>query len=199
MPVPRSPENHRWKPEGNAEMDASPFFRRMVALLLLAFSSTPALAEEPAPLALRGYDTVAYFTMHKPVLGNARYSYVWDERLYQFVSRKHLAMFKLDPDRYAPRFGSVCTSALAYGLNWEADPKLWTIHENRLYVFGAAGARQDFLDDQNRVISAAGRNQERLRNGQPLVPELRLPDEVLAFFQKLYDELGPVLAHQPPK
>lgn len=169
-------------------MDTFPSSRssllRLLALLLLALScaSRPALATEAVPLALKGYDTVAYFTLHDAVAGKPEFEYEWDERRYRFASAAHMALFKADPAHYAPRFGNICTSALAYGLPWEADPTVWKIYEGRLYVFGSTGSRDTFVKDPKRVISAAGRNAERLRKGLRPVAEIPLPADLQAGF-----------------
>lgn len=166
-------------------MDTSPTLRslpvRFLALLLLAlpFASGPASAAEELPLAIKGYDPVAYFELNDAVPGKPDFEYEWDERRYRFVSARHRRLFKANPVHYAPRFGNACTSALALGIPSEADPKVWSIYEGRLYVFGSAVGRDIFVKDPKGVIAAAGRNAERLRQGQSLVKDYQLPAEAL--------------------
>ncbi len=62
-------------------------------------------AAEAVPLAIKGYDPVAYFTDGKPTHGLPDIEYEWDEHLYRFSSAKHRELFKADPVRYAPQFG----------------------------------------------------------------------------------------------
>src|SRR3954452_16913855 len=65
------------------------------------------------PLAIQGYDPVAYFTDGKPTKGLPEFEYQWDEHRYRFASAEHRDMFKADPVRYAPQFGNFCAMALA--------------------------------------------------------------------------------------
>lgn len=88
-------------------------------------------------LALKGYDPVAYFTESRAALGNPEFEHAWDGAVYRFVSARHLALFKADPDRYLPQYGNLCTASLANGRKRTPDPKLWLVHEGRLYLFGA--------------------------------------------------------------
>lgn len=113
-------------------------FRAILAATALAAVTLPASAGENVRLVLKGYDPVAYFTASKPVKGDAKYSYDWDEGRYHFASAKHRDMFAGDPEKYAPQFGGYCTGSMSRGVRNEGDPEGWTIKDGRLYVFGAA-------------------------------------------------------------
>lgn len=164
--------------------------RTLPALLLfvLARGAAPVQAAGTEPLAIKGYDVVAYFTLGKAVPGRPEFEYEWDEQRYRFVNDRHMAMFKADPGRYAPRFGNICASALAFGLAWEANPENWDIYEGRLYVFGTAGARDVFVKDPRGVIAAAGRNADRLHKGQHPLPEFPLPPDIKAGFTRALEQ-----------
>jgi YHS domain-containing protein len=56
-------------------------------------------------VAVKGYDTVAYFTMGEPVKGKKDFEYRWQGAKWRFANQKHLDLFKSDPERYAPRYG----------------------------------------------------------------------------------------------
>lgn len=113
---------------------------RAVAVLIAACSSMviglPALAAEPLPVAIKGYDPVAYFTSGKPTQGRAEVDLVWDEHRYQFSTPENRARFKADPVRYAPQFSDYCAMALSKGELVVADPENWTIADGKLYIFG---------------------------------------------------------------
>lgn len=151
------------------------------ALLLLAlpWGIGPALAAE-AQLAIKGYDPVSYFTEGKPTPGKPELEYEWDEQRYRFANAANMASFKKNPGHYMPRFGNICAGSLAYGLAWDANPELWTIHEGRLYLLGSPDSHDAFLKDPKLMISAAQRNDARLRMGQPLVAEVALPAKFAA-------------------
>lgn len=95
-----------------------------------------AFAGEEVPLAINGYDPVAYFTDGEPTPGLPAFEYEWDNHVWYFSSAKHRELFKTDPARYAPQFGNYCAMALSLGQLVIADPKNWLISDGKLYVFG---------------------------------------------------------------
>jgi hypothetical protein len=116
------------------------------SVLLLALAGGPAGADERKliatdlnQLAIRGYDTVAYFTDGKAVKGSSDFVYVWGDARWQFATAAHRDMFAADPDRYAPQYGGYCAGSMAMGELSVANPKTWTIVNGKLYMF--AGTR----------------------------------------------------------
>jgi YHS domain-containing protein len=87
-------------------------------------------------LALKGYDPVAYFTEKRAVAGTSHYRHDWDGAIYQFVSAKHLELFKTDPDRYLPQYENWCAASVANGAKVHANPEFWLVVDGRLYLFG---------------------------------------------------------------
>jgi YHS domain-containing protein len=126
-----------------------------VALLVAPLRVT---AAETAPLAIKGYDAVAYFSDGKPVRGSPAIEYEWDEYRYRFSSTKHLEMFKADPTHYAPRFANFCAMALSEGEVEEANPKYWLIRDGKLYLFGDRTGPKVFQRDLAGNITNAERN-----------------------------------------
>ena len=101
--------------------------RNAVGLILLAAACTAAgaigsAAAERPPLAIKGYDPVAYFTDGKPVRGRPEIEFEWDEYRYRFSSVEHRALFMSDPVRYAPQFANFCAMALSQGEVVVANP-----------------------------------------------------------------------------
>ncbi len=133
---------------------------RLVLLLAVApfATSGPLRAAEMMPLAIEGHDTVAYFTIGRPVRGLAEFEYEWDEHRYRFVSAEHRDLFKTDPVRYAPQFANFCAMALTRGEIVEADPKNWLIRDGKLYIFGAAYGPDRFSKDLPANVVDANRN-----------------------------------------
>ena len=122
---------------------------RLVLLLAVSLFATslPSVATEKAPLAIKGYDPVAYFTVGKPVRGLPEIEYEWDEQRYRFSSAAHRELFKADPVRYAPQFANFCAMALTRGELDEANPEWWLISEGKLYIFGKAAGPERFQKD----------------------------------------------------
>ena len=56
-------------------------------------------------IAIKGYDPVAYFTLNRPVKGQNEYHLVWNNAKWLFANKEHLAMFQMNPDKYAPQYG----------------------------------------------------------------------------------------------
>jgi YHS domain-containing protein len=56
-------------------------------------------------VAIKGYDTVAYFTEGRAVKGKSKFSYNWSDAKWYFTSAKNRDIFAADPDHYAPKYG----------------------------------------------------------------------------------------------
>jgi YHS domain-containing protein len=173
----RIPELTGGNLQGDAEMDASLCLRGLMAVSLITLACGCAKkVTEPAPLAIAGYDPVAYFDVGP---GKPEFEYEWDEESYRFANAANMARFKAEPGRYAPRFGNNCAGALAFGFALKANPEIWRVREGRLYIFGSPDSRDIFDKDPQRVIAAAERNYDRLRKNQELEAEVALPPELV--------------------
>jgi len=143
--------------------------RRIVVRLLvllpaaLCMGSPHAMAAETLPLAIKGYDPVAYFTIGKAVLGNPDIEYEWDEQRYRFASAEHRELFKADPLRYAPQFTNFCAMALARGEVHEANPEYWLVSGGKLYLFGGPSGWERFRQDLRGNIPKANDNRDLVR------------------------------------
>ncbi len=143
--------------------------RRSVGWLLvplsaaLFLSSPPSMADEKLPLAIKGYDPVAYFTLDKAVLGKPDVEYEWDEQRYRFVSVEHRELFKADPVRYAPQFTNFCAMALARGEVHEANPEYGLVSDGKLYLFGGPSGWERFRQDPGGHIPKANDNRDLAR------------------------------------
>jgi hypothetical protein len=119
------------------------------------------LAAEQVPLAIKGYDPVAYFTIGVPTHGLPDIEYEWDEHRYRFARSAHRELFKADPVRYAPQFGEFCAMALALGERDEANPEYWLISDGKLYIFGKPPPLGPVLFQQDLAGNVAKANQNR--------------------------------------
>lgn len=131
----------------------------LAAFALFASVSRPVAAE--APMAIKGYDPVAYFTDGKPTPGQPEFQYQWDEHVWRFATAEHRDLFKADPVRYAPQFGNYCAMALSKGEIVVADPENWLINDGKLYVFGKPAPAGPALFKQNVEENIAKANQSR--------------------------------------
>jgi YHS domain-containing protein len=111
--------------------------------------------QQPARVALKGYDPVDYFVDGHPVKGASAFSFQFDDAVYHFASAEHQKMFAADPDRYAPRYSGYCAVALSMGMKIEVDPHSWVISNDKLYVFASKTGRSRFAEDTAGVIAKA--------------------------------------------
>lgn len=85
--------------------------------------------------AIEGYDVLNYFTEDKPVKGSKDFSYEYKNKQWHFKNAKNLALFKSNPQKYAPQYGGHC--AWRMGIDGEGvygDPNIWTIVNGKLYL-----------------------------------------------------------------
>ncbi len=85
-------------------------------------------------IAIRGYDTVAYFTQGKPVEGRKQYSTEWSGATWNFANQEHLDLFIAEPEKYAPQYGGYCAYGVAMGSLVKIEPDQWTILDDKLYL-----------------------------------------------------------------
>lgn len=101
-----------------------------------------------APLALRGFDPVAYFTQEKPVAGDPALQAVHDGAAYQFATEANKKTFEADPARYAPQFGGFCAFGVALGKKFDGDPQAWKIVDGKLYLNLNQDIQQKWQEDE---------------------------------------------------
>lgn len=111
------------------------------------------------PLAIKGYDPVAYFTVGAPTQGRPEFEHEWDGLRYRFSRPEHHELFKADPARYAPQFGNYCAMALSKGEIVEADPEHWLVNDDKLYLFGKSVGPTLFQKDLVGNIAKAKENE----------------------------------------
>ena len=118
------------------------FIRKALAgvMVLLFLTSCGLSAQAPiytgffSSLALKGYDTVAYFTQNEAVEGVSKYQTQYKGATWYFSSDENLQAFKKEPTKYAPQYGGYCAYAMASGDFVSAQPQNWTIYKGILYV-----------------------------------------------------------------
>ena len=139
---------------------------KAIKLLLLSglLFSTTAMALDPTFTALfskeaiRGYDTVAYFTEGKPVKGKKEFSTKYNEATWLFSSQENLDLFLSDPVKYAPQYGGYCAYAVANETTASTQPELFTIHNGKLYLNYSKSVNDTWLEDKEEFIAEADKN-----------------------------------------
>jgi len=106
-------------------------------------------------LAIKGYDTVAYFTMNKPVMGSSEYTASYKNSIFHFS--------KADSGKYAPQYGSFCAMGVAMGLKFDTDPTAWKIVEGKLYLNLNKDVQTAWLRDVPGNLNTAEQNWPSLK------------------------------------
>jgi len=138
-------------------------FGLILSMLMLPVGAAHA-ADKPvytgffSTVAVGGYDAVAYFTEHKPVKGDSRFSHGYAGAQWQFSSVANRDAFIAEPARYAPQYGGYCAWAVSEGDTASADPKFWTIVNDRLYLNYDADVQKKWERDVAGHIRKADQN-----------------------------------------
>jgi YHS domain-containing protein len=97
--------------------------------------------------AINGYDTVAYFTVGKPVKGLDSLVYEWNGAKWKFSTPAHLDLFKSSPEKYAPQYGGYCAYGVAKGNLVKVEPDQFTVRDGKLYLNYDADVQSKWLKD----------------------------------------------------
>ena len=148
--------------------------RRLLApfAVLAAFAAaapaqapTPPVAADAQGVAIGGYDAVAYFTQSRAVAGTAAHEHRWNGAIWRFASADTRGRFAADPEAFAPRYGGWCAWAMSEGRLAAADPRVWRIVDNRLYLNCSARAQSQWEAGLPETITRADAHWARLQAG----------------------------------
>ncbi len=94
-------------------------------------------AKRANPLAIKGYDPVAYFpeAEGEPKKGKPEFEYVYEGVTYRFASAANRDLFMATPARYEPAYGGWCAWAMREGDKVEVDPRFFIVKDGRLFLF----------------------------------------------------------------
>jgi YHS domain-containing protein len=130
----------------------TPLFKRItpivcLPIILLLFFNSAFAAEpintleksglfsyKPSGIAIRGTDTVAYFTEGKAVAGSDAFTTEWRGAAWKFASHEHLDLFVANPEKYAPQFGGYCAYGVTKNSLVKIEPENWRIVDDKLYL-----------------------------------------------------------------
>jgi YHS domain-containing protein len=115
------------------------------------------------PLALHGYDPVAYFTLGKPTLGSPELSVVHEGAAYYFATEAHKKQFEAAPAKYAPQFGGYCAFGAAMGKKFDGNPTVFLVKNGKLYLNLAPGIAAKFAEDLEGNLTKAHASWPKIR------------------------------------
>lgn len=106
-------------------------------------------------VAIRGYDTVAYWTEGGPVEGSDQFTSDWMGATWKFSSAENLALFEGDQERYAPQYGGYCAYGVAKDALVKIEPENWSIINDKLYLNFDDGVQSKWEADIPAFIADA--------------------------------------------
>lgn len=109
-------------------------------------------------VAIRGFDTVAYFRNGAPERGSPDISVMWKAASWHFSSHENREAFEANPRAFAPQFGGYCAYAVGRGYLTETDPSTWRIVEDKLYLVHSPDVARLWLQDIPGNIALAEEN-----------------------------------------
>ena len=142
-------------------------FKKLCVGLAFAVTSVLSLsaqAVEPTYTALfsnkaiKGYDTVAYFTEGKPVQGSELYSTEYNKATWLFASQVNLELFISNAEKYAPQYGGYCAYAVSQNSTASIKPELFTIVDGKLYLNYNQSVNEKWLANRQNFIVQADKN-----------------------------------------
>ena len=108
--------------------------------------------------AINGYDTVAYFTVGKPVKGQDALAIEWMGAKWKFSTQAHLDLFKANPEKYAPQYGGYCAYGVVQDNLVKVEPEQFTIRDGKLYLNYDASVQKKWEQDVPGFIVKANQN-----------------------------------------
>lgn len=113
-------------------------------LVVLSFALVPSARAQDqtkhfnldkSKVALKGYDSISYFTGQKPVQGNERITAEYQGAIYRFATEENKQKFVQSPTKFAPEYGGWCAKAIADKEFVDIDPLNFKITNGRLFLF----------------------------------------------------------------
>ncbi len=129
----------------------------LLLLLPLAYAGKPPMFAT-SDGAIRGYDPVAYFIESKPTKGSDQYTFEWKGETFKFASAENLALFKADPEKYAPQYGGYCAYAVSEGYTASTVAEAWTVVDDKLYLNYSLGVKKRWAKNIPGRIATADKN-----------------------------------------
>jgi len=130
------------------------------AVGLLLVPAAQRAQAEGLPVAIEGYDPVAYFREDKAVKGSPEFTAEWAGVTWHFSTAENRDTFAKEPADWVPQFqnGDVCPFGLAHGRKVKGDPKQWVIVDGKLYFTAHERARAAVQADPQGMIAKAREN-----------------------------------------
>ena len=134
------------------------------ALSLQAFSAQQYLVNT---VGVNGYDLVSYYTAKRPVRGNGNYVSEHEGVTYLFSSEENKKTFDINPGKYIPAYGGWCAYGVAVGKKFSADPEVYEIVDETLYLNLDNSIKKEWRKDIPGNIKKADKNWKQIKDKSP--------------------------------
>lgn len=118
------------------------------ALFLFAgFGVIAAEMSMAGDIAIKGYDTVAYFKSDKAQKGIESFAFEWHGMTWYFLSQENRDLFAANPEKYTPQYDGYCAWAMTESRKAITDPEIWKIVDGKLYLNCSRSAYEKWSKD----------------------------------------------------
>lgn len=124
----------------------------------LSFAANIEVNANGNDLAIKGYDTVSYFTKGTPTKGSNKFTSAYNGAIYQFSSADNRDLFKADPSKYAPQYGGFCAFGVTMNKKFDTDPTAWHIRDGKLFLNLNKDVQKKWATDIPGYIEVAQEN-----------------------------------------
>ena len=129
-----------------------------MVLLLTGFGGVAVGQSSADTVAIKGYDTVAYFKAGKALKGNESFTSPWHGMTWYFSTKENRDLFAASPEKYAPQYDGWCAWALTESRKAVTDPEVWKIVDGKLYLNCSKAAYEKWSKDIPGNIKKADAN-----------------------------------------
>jgi YHS domain-containing protein len=106
-------------------------------------------------VAIKGYDSVAYFKVGKALKGSESIAFQWHDMTWYFSTQENRDLFAADPSKYAPQYDGYCAWAMTEGRLAITNPEVWRIVNGKLYLNCSQAAYEKWSKDVSGNINKA--------------------------------------------
>ncbi len=139
-------------------MIKSTFATSALLVSSLSFAANIEVNANSNDLALKGYDTVSYFTKGEPTKGSDKFTAAYNGAIYQFSSADNRNLFQSEPSKYAPQYGGFCAFGVTMNRKFDTDPTAWHIRGDKLYLNLNKDVQKKWVTDIPGYIETAQTN-----------------------------------------
>ena len=142
-----------------------PMIFLMALLLLSGLGGIAAGKSLEGEVAIKGYDTVAYFQAGKALKGSESFTFQWHNLTWYFLTKENRDQFVANPEKYAPQYDGYCAWAMTESRKAVTDPEVWKIVNGKLYLNCSMAAYEKWSRDIPGNIIKADRNWLKFNSG----------------------------------